>query len=106
MTTSRFTFRAMRFAASLAVATVVATVGCATPKVIVQRDDSAITQDVRTRLQADPAAKDAKIMVETKEGVVSLSGAVASDSVRDSAEVVARDTPGVRSVDNNVRFGN
>ena len=100
------TYRAMRIAMSLAVATVIATAGCATQPIVIARDDSAITQDVQARLLADPTATGSKIGVETKAGVVSLSGAVATDSVRNSAERIARDTPGVRSVDNNVRFGN
>ena len=99
------TYRAMRIAMSLAVATVIATAGCATKPIVIARDDSAITQDVQARLLADPTATGAKIGVDTKAGVVSLTGAVASDTVRDSAERIARDTPGVRSVDNNVRFG-
>ena len=104
--TTESTYRAMRIAMCLAVATVTATVGCAPKQVVVARDDSAITQDVQARIQADPAASGSKIGVDTKAGVVSLSGAVTSDTVRDSAERIARDTPGVRSVDNNVRFGN
>lgn len=100
------TSRAMRIAlGSAAVATMIATVGCAARQVVVARDDSAITQDVQARLKADPTAGGAKIGVDTKAGVVSLNGAVANDGIRDSAERIARDTPGVRSVDNNVRFG-
>ena len=106
MTTSRLTQGAMRIALSFAVATVVAIAGCATQRVVIPRDDSAITQDVQARLQADPTASGAKIAVATSAGIVSLTGAVTTDVVRDSAERVARDTPGVRSVDNNVRFGN
>jgi len=98
--------RAMRIAlGSAAVATMIATVGCAPKQVVVARDDSAITQDVQARLHADSTAGGAKIGVDTKAGVVSLNGVVASDNIRDSAERIARDTPGVRSVDNNVRFG-
>ena len=104
--TTESTYRAMRIAMTLAVATVTATVGCAATKPpVVARDDSAITQDVQARIQADPGSTGSKIGVDTKAGVVSLSGAVASDTVRDSAERIARETPGVRSVDNNVRFG-
>jgi osmotically-inducible protein OsmY len=106
MTTSRSIHGAMRIALSFAVATVIATVGCATQPVVIPRDDSAITQDVQARLQADPAAGGEKIGVATKDGIVSLTGAVTTDTVRNSAERVARDTPGVRSVENNVRFGN
>ena len=104
--TTESTYRAMRIAMGLAVATVTATLGCATKQVVIPRDDSAITQDVHARIQADPTSTGSKIGVDTKAGVVSLSGAVASDTVRDSAERIARETPGVRSVDNNVRFGN
>ncbi len=106
MTTSRLTQGATRIALSFAVATVVAIAGCAMQPVVIPRDDSAITQDVQARLQADPTASGAKIGVATNGGIVSLTGAVTTDAVRDSAERVARDTPGVRSVDNNVRFGN
>jgi osmotically-inducible protein OsmY len=104
--TTESTYRAMRIAMGLAVATVTATVGCATQPVVIPRDDSAITQDVQSRLHADPTATGSKIEVDTKAGVVSLNGVVTTDSVRDSAERIARETPGVRSVDNNVRFGN
>ncbi len=90
---------------SAAVATMIATVGCAPTQVVVRRDDSAITQDILARLQADSIVGGAKIGVDTKAGVVSLNGVVGSDNIRNSAERVARGTPGVRSVDNNVRFG-
>lgn len=88
----------------IALATTIATTGCAARQEVVVRDDSAITKDVRERLSADPAASKSTITVDTKAGVVSLSGEV-SESVRASAEQIARDTPGVRSVDNNMRFG-
>ncbi len=98
--------RAMQIAlGSAAMATMIAIVGCAPKHVVVTRDDSAITQDVQARIHADPTAGGATIGVDTKAGVVSLNGAVASDHIRNSAERIARDTPGVRSVDNNVRFG-
>ncbi len=96
---------ARRFAMILTAATALAVTGCAAKQEIVLRDDVAITKDVQDRLGADPVAKESKIGVETKAGVVHLSGAVATDTERASAEKIARDTPGVRGVDNNVRFG-
>jgi osmotically-inducible protein OsmY len=97
--------RAMRVAVSMAVVGLIATAGCAARQQVVQRDDGAITQDVQARLNADPASSGSTIGVETKAGIVSLSGAVKTETTRTSAERIARDTPGVRSVDNNVRFG-
>ena len=91
-------------ALGLAIGLTIATIGCATAKPVVLRDDVAITKDVRDRIAADPASSKSTIDVATKAGVVSLSGEV-SEGVRSSAEQIARDTPGVRSVDNNMRFG-
>lgn len=91
-------------AVMFAIATTIATTGCAARREVVLRDDSAITKDIQDRLSADQAASKSKITVDTKAGVVSLSGEV-TESVRSSAEQIARDTPGVRSVDNNMRFG-
>lgn len=98
--------RMMRTAIGLGMAAMIVTAGCAARQEIVLREDGAITQDVQTRLGADPAASGSKIGVDTKAGVVSLTGSVTTDTIRDTAERIARDTPGVRSVDNNMRFGN
>lgn len=97
--------QARRLVLSIAAATTIAITGCAAKQEVVLRDDSAITKDVQDRLTADPVSTKSKIAVDTKAGVVSLNGAVISDTERNSAEKIARDTPGVRSVDNNVRFG-
>lgn len=96
--------RATRTVVMMMVAAVIAATGCAARQEIVLRDDIAITKDVQDRIGADPVASKATIGVETKAGVVHLTGVVSSDTIRDSAERIARGTPGVRSVDNNVRF--
>ena len=103
MTSTRAPERSRTFFALAAL--VVALSGCAARQTVALRDDGAITKDVRERLAADPASRDATIAVETKAGVVSLSGAVATDTIRTSAEQTAHDTPGVTAVDNNLRFG-
>ena len=72
---------------------------------VVARDDASITDDVRARLAADGETKPFAITVATTAGVVQVTGTVAKSADRDSVERIARDTPGVRSVDNNVRYG-
>lgn len=95
-----------RIAVTLATALTIAMTGCAAAKPqVAMRDDAVITQDVRDRLRADAVVDESSIGVETSAGVVSLTGNVATEGERSSAEKIARDTPGVRSVDNNVRFG-
>ena len=83
----------------------IAAMGCVGPSPVVHREDAAITEDVRARLAADGQTKPFAITVGTTAGVVQVSGSVAMSADRDSVERIARDTPGVHSVDNNVRFG-
>jgi len=79
--------------------------GCVSQPRVVDREDAAITQDVRARLEADGQTKPFKITVATNAGVVHVTGDVRDSADRDSVERIARETPGVRSVDNNVRYG-
>jgi osmotically-inducible protein OsmY len=79
--------------------------GCVGGVPVVHREDAAITDDVRARLAADGQTKPFAITVSTTAGVVRVTGDVAKSDDRDSVERIARDTPGVRSVDNNVRYG-
>ena len=72
---------------------------------VVPREDAAITEDVRARLAADEQTKPFDLTVGTTAGVVRVGGSVAKSADRDSVERIARETPGVRSVDNHVRFG-
>jgi osmotically-inducible protein OsmY len=89
--------------ATLAIAMLIGATGCVAP--VAHRDDAAITEDVRARLAADAETKPYTIGVATSAGVVNVTGSVAKSADRDSVERIARDTPGVRSVDNNVRYG-
>ncbi len=97
--------RKVRGAAIIASATLIGLIGCAARQLIVERDDVSITNDVRARLGASSQGTPSDVTVDTKAGIVRLTGAVATDDERNSVERIARDTPGVRSVDNNVRFG-
>lgn len=64
-------------------------------------DDAAITSAVKAKLLADPQVGGLKIDVDTKDGVVTLT----SDGMNSSAEIdaalrIARDTNGVKDVQN------
>lgn len=90
---------------TLAIAMLIGATGCKGPSPAVPRDDAAITEAVQARLAADEQTKPFAITVGTTAGVVHVGGSVAKSADRDSVERIARETPGVRSVDNDVRFG-
>jgi osmotically-inducible protein OsmY len=60
--------------------------------------DAAITTAVKSRLVADAAAEAAKIDVDTKDNVVTLTGTVGSAAEKAEAIRAARATAGVREV--------
>jgi hyperosmotically inducible protein len=66
-------------------------------------DDTAITTKVKSKLAADSETSAMKISVETKDGVVTLSGAVDKDTEKNKAEQLARNTDGVKRVANNIK---
>lgn len=68
-------------------------------------DDSAITTKVNLRLIEDAAVKARQIDVDTLEGVVYLTGVVASKFEADRAIDITRTVPGVRQVVNNLQIG-
>lgn len=60
--------------------------------------DAMITAAVKSKLLVDSTVRGLKVDVETADGVVTLSGTVASDGERDRAVEVARTITGVRDV--------
>ena len=62
--------------------------------------DGVITTKVKAALLTDPDMKGLQIDVDTRAGVVSLKGAVDKSANLDRAARIARDTSGVKSVDN------
>jgi hyperosmotically inducible protein len=60
--------------------------------------DAALTAAVKAKLLADTATSGLKINVDTLNGVVTLSGEVRSETERDVALRLARETTGVREV--------
>lgn len=63
-------------------------------------DDSAITAKVKAALAGDPRTKAHQVNVETRDGVVQLSGFVDNSEAKSTAEDLARDVENVKSVDN------
>jgi hyperosmotically inducible protein len=66
-------------------------------------DDAGITMRVKARLLDDPVVKGLQIDVDTRDGVVFLTGSVASAGEREQAIQLAETTEGVRNVEANLR---
>jgi len=65
-------------------------------------DNAALTTKVKTALLADELVKGTQINVDSKDGVVTLSGAVDSQAHVQKAEQIAKDVSGVTRVQNNL----
>ena len=85
-----------RCAAVLAAA--IMTVACA-------QTDAGITTNVKTKLAADDTVKAYKVDVDTRNGVVTLSGEVESAAAKEQALQIARQTDGVRDVIDQIHVG-
>jgi osmotically-inducible protein OsmY len=83
-----------RCAAVLAAA--IMTVACA-------QTDAGITTNVKTKLAADDTVKAYQVDVDTRNGVVTLSGDVESTVAKERAIQIARQTDGVRDVIDQIR---
>lgn len=64
---------------------------------------TAVADRVREALADDPRTNHAIIEVTSSQGIVTLSGTVNSVQVSDVAEEIARQTPGVVSVVNELK---
>lgn len=62
--------------------------------------DAWIVSKIKAKLTADPEVRASQIDVDAVQGVVTLSGKVPSTAVRNEASSLARDTKGVRKVEN------
>ncbi|HEX4826317.1 MAG TPA: BON domain-containing protein [Candidatus Polarisedimenticolaceae bacterium] len=65
-------------------------------------DDAGTTIRVKTRLMDDPLVKAHKIDVDTRDGVVFLTGSVGSEKEKDQAIKLTRETKGVKDVQANL----
>jgi hyperosmotically inducible periplasmic protein len=66
------------------------------------KSDVGITTAVKSKFAADDTVKAYKIDVDTKEGVVTLTGEVPSQAAKETAVKIARSTDGVASVVDNL----
>ena len=64
-------------------------------------DDAGITMKVKAKLLEDPTVKGLKIDVDTRDGVVYLTGSVSGEAEKQKAIELARNTEGVRDVQAN-----
>lgn len=69
-----------------------------TDRIAAITDDAAVTTKVKAALMAEPGLRSLEIHVDTKNGVVTLTGTPDSAANRDRAVVVARNVAGVRDV--------
>jgi hyperosmotically inducible periplasmic protein len=67
--------------------------------------DAAVTTAVKAKFLADTSVSGLKIDVDTKDGVVTLNGTVATKAEADRAMSLARDSDGVKRVVSNLRIG-
>ena len=65
-------------------------------------DDSVITTKIKSLLANDDFLKSFQISVETRKGIVQLSGFVDSQRAVDKASQIARGVEGVKSVKNDL----
>ena len=89
----------LRWAALLAAA-VLLLGACNAFKFSSSTDDKAITSNIQAKLFADPVLKTRDIRVDSRKGVVTISGTVGTDLERAAVERIATQEEGVRSVDN------
>lgn len=68
-------------------------------------DDAALTAKVKAKLLSDDALNGMKIDVDTQSGVVFLSGVVDTADQKRKAVDLAKNTEGVRKVEDNLKVG-
>ena len=85
-------------AAVVAAAGLVFTVACA-------QTDAGVSTNVKTKMAADDTVKAYQIDVDTRNGVVTLTGNVENAAAKERAIAIARGTDGVRDVVDEIRVG-
>lgn len=67
--------------------------------------DAALTAAVKSKFLADTKVSGLKIDVDTRNGVITLTGTVPTAAEKSRAGLVAKETDGVKSVVNNLKIG-
>ena len=68
-------------------------------------NDDVIYDMVRRRLASDQVVKGGALMVDVKDGVVTLSGMVEQEKQKDRATKLTKKVSGVKSVNNELQIG-
>ena len=68
-------------------------------------DDAALTAHIKAKFAEDKAVSAMRVNVETKDGVVQLSGFVNSLIEKNRAEMLAKDVNGVKRIHNDIIVG-
>jgi len=68
-------------------------------------NDDVIYDNVRRRLASDQVVKGGALMVDVKDGVVTLSGMVEQEKQKDRATKLTKKVSGVKSVNNELQIG-
>src|SRR5208283_225442 len=63
-------------------------------------DDKTITTNIQAKLFSDPILKTRDVRVDSRNGIVTLSGAVGTDLERAAVERIASQEDGVKNVEN------
>jgi len=101
----------MKYARAIAIAlvtgaTAIVSTGCAVARhqetVGAYVDDASITTAIKAKFVEDKTVDAGAIKVETLNGTVALSGFAKSNAEKAQAEMIARNTKGVREVRNNL----
>lgn len=94
------------FTAATMVMAVLITAGCAVSRdqqtTGAYIDDATITSQVKSRMLDNPNVAGTSISVETLNGTVMLSGFAKNNTEKTTAETIARDVNGVKSVKNQI----
>jgi hypothetical protein len=70
--------------------------------IVARADDAALTGKVKAAVAAEPEIRSMKIDVDTKNGVVTLNGTVASQEQKMRAKQAAQNVDGVKQVVDNL----
>jgi len=68
-------------------------------------NEGRLTAKIKSKMALDDLVKASAIDVDTENGVVTLTGTVASEAERERAIQLARETEGVRSVEDRLKVG-
>ena len=66
--------------------------------------DDFLIDSIRAKLAADQVVKGGAIVVDVKDGNVTLSGMVEEDKQKNKAEKIAKKVSGVKTVKNDIRL--